>query len=327
LQRRIARLHREAEELKAEVLKQKAERSRDDHDVEQALDTDTINQLGNALKNIENIDTETTANAQLRLAQRLRAPLNFFPSAPNGVASVTSTTNGAAYTISYAPSYTTGHTLNKVVDFDVRLNLLEAAVGINSLPLPSQEPTPPKAILPTLDTLDRQVSFLSSTTPVSLESMSKKIRQLTLEIERLNEARKSAKASLEALKPDKGKSHPPITDEGSRDSIHDPEQASKINALYGAIPTIESMAPILPSVLDRLRSLRLIHADAASASQSLAAVEKRQVEMAEEIRSWREGLEKVEGVMKDGETRMKENMAVVEGWVKEVEKRLQKLEV
>ena len=78
-------------------------------------------------------------------------------------------------------------------------------------------------------------------------------------------------------------------------------------------------------MLDRLRSLRLIHADAAGASQSLAAVEKKQAEMGEEIRSWREGLRKVEEVMRGGEERMKGNARVVEKWVKELEGRVRAL--
>jgi nuclear migration protein JNM1 len=77
--------------------------------------------------------------------------------------------------------------------------------------------------------------------------------------------------------------------------------------------------------LDRLRSLRAIHADAATASESLDRTEKKQAEMAGDIKKWREGLEKVEEAMKQGESVMSGNMKVVEGWVKELEQKMEKL--
>lgn len=108
-------------------------------------------------------------------------------------------------------------------------------------------------------------------------------------------------------------------------SLGDPEQISKINALYGTLSTIESLSPLLPSVLDRLRSLRAIHADAATASQNLTLVESRQADMAEEIRSWREGLERMEGMVTKGEESMTGNAEMVEGWVRELEGRMERL--
>ena len=47
--------------------------------------------------------------------------------------------------------------------------------------------------------------------------------------------------------------------------------------------------------------------------------------MGDEILMWREGLEKVEKVVGEGEGRIKGNMEVVEGWVRELEGRMDKL--
>jgi nuclear migration protein JNM1 len=71
--------------------------------------------------------------------------------------------------------------------------------------------------------------------------------------------------------------------------------------------------------------LRAIHADAATASESLDRTEQKQAEMANDIKKWREGLEKVEQAMVNGETLMGKNMKVVEGWVKELEQKMEKL--
>lgn len=104
------------------------------------------------------------------------------------------------------------------------------------------------------------------------------------------------------------------------------EREAKVNALYGALPTIENLSPLLPAVLDRLRSLRAIHADAGRAVESLAKVERRQEEMGGEIARWREALEKVEGVVKESEGTVKKNMEVVEKWVRVLEEKCKAVE-
>ena len=48
-------------------------------------------------------------------------------------------------------------------------------------------------------------------------------------------------------------------------------------------------------------------------------------QMEEEVKEWKAGLEKVEGVMREGEARVTGNMEVVEGWVKELEGRMRRL--
>jgi nuclear migration protein JNM1 len=235
--------------------------------------------------------------------------------------------------VTYAPSYQKTHALAKAADFDKRLTLLEKALGISSSAFPQLDSTgrPTPAILPTLDTITRQLSVLSESSAASLDAVSRRVRQLTQEAEKLAEARKAAKAAQDALKTRErnGEATPTGGGTGGETSvvpgIEDPEQVAKINALYGTLTTIESLSPMLPAVLDRLRSLRAIHADAAMASEALTKVEKRQEEMAEEVKRWREGLEKLEGAMKEGEGVMGSNMKVVEGWVRELEKKLEGL--
>lgn len=333
LQRRITRLQREAEELKAEASRQQLDTKTGREDA--YVKDEALNQLSNAIKTLDTLSTEGSITAERRLAQKLSTSLRGPPSAILNTTTASSPPppGNPSYTITYAPDYASTHTLSRVATFDTRLTLLEALLGLSSLPLPTQSRTYDKAILPTLDTLDRQITFLSTSSASTLDSASKRIRHLTTEAEKLDSVRKAAKASQEALKiaaqaQAESASFPETTgktDTAPKESFEDPEYVSKINALYGTLPTIESLAPLLPAVLDRLRSLRLIHADAASASQSLAAVEMKQEEMGEELRSWREGLEKVEGVMREGEERMKGNMSVVEGWVRELEGRVKKL--
>jgi len=69
----------------------------------------------------------------------------------------------------------------------------------------------------------------------------------------------------------------------------------------------------------------MIHADAATASETLVRIEQKQAEMAGDIQQWKEGLENVESAMKDGTAAVEKNMAVMAGWVKEIEGKMAKL--
>lgn len=172
----------------------------------------------------------------------------------------------------------------------------------------------PRAILPTLDSLEKQVSALSQASTANLDTISRRVRALASEQDKLNESREKAKALREELGKHAGS--PPVDTS---------EQEAKVNALYAILPTIENLTPILPPLLDRLRSLRAIHADAATASQTLDQIEKQQAEMATEIKQWKEGIEKLEHTVTKSDDVMKQNSEVFEGWVKGIEKRLDTL--
>jgi nuclear migration protein JNM1 len=223
-------------------------------------------------------------------------------------------TEPSTYTITYAPTYQQSHALAKASDFDVRLSLLERSLGLNPKDLPASSS---RAVIPTLETLRGQINLITESTPSSLDNISRRVRTLTQEAEKYEETRKSAKAARDALKAAGGE----VDGQDGEDS----EQTAKINALYGTLSTIENLAPALPLLLDRLRALRAIHADAATASDGLEKVEFKQAEMSEDIKKWRDGLQKMEEVMKNGQNVMTGNMKLVEGWVKDLEQKLQKL--
>ncbi|KAH0552883.1 hypothetical protein GP486_006916 [Trichoglossum hirsutum] len=330
LERKLARLRREIEEVREEVERREAQNKRApgsegrDGLVSQE---GKLSELSDILDHLHTSRGGVSAGAEAQLAQKLGTSLRV-----EGLASTVPERSlpPTTYTVTYAPSYQQTHALAKAADFDKRLALLEKALGINSASVTnpsSSRPSP--AILPTLDTLTRQVTALSESSPSSLDVISRRVRQLTQEAEKLTEARKSAKAAQDALK-NRDRSDDPAPSSvaggmnGEPHGLEDPEQIAKINALYGTLATIESLSPMLPAVLDRLRSLRAIHADAATASESLARVEKQQEDMGAEIQRWKDGLEKVEAAVMEGEKVMGGNMVVIEGWVKDLEARMQR---
>ncbi|KAF7936448.1 uncharacterized protein EAE97_007814 [Botrytis byssoidea] len=309
LERKLARLRREIEEVKEEFGKRNQEK-KDLGEEEESNDGDDVASLSKLLDGISDNPGDQVTSAGARLARDLGTGIK-----ANGPSQISQGTGEpATYTVTYAPTYQQSHALAKAADFDGRLALLEKVLGLNSTMESTSSST---AVLPTLDILERQVSILTESTPSSLDSISRRVRTLTQEAEKLEESRKSARAAKDSLTSAGGETAP----EDGQDS----EQISKINALYGTLPTIENLAPLLPSLLDRLRSLRAIHGDAATASENLDRVEQRQVEMSNDIKKWQEGLEKVEEAIKQGETVIGGNMKVVEGWVKDLEDKMSKL--
>lgn len=310
MERKLARLRREIEEVKEEYGRRNQEKKEADDDDGESNDGDDIAALSKLLDGIAASQSDQSTSAGARLAKDLGTGIkaNGPPQASHGAG------EPSTYTVTYAPTYQQSHALAKAADFDGRLALLEKVLGLNSTMDSTGSST---AVLPTLDILERQVSILAESTPSSLDSISRRVRTLTQEAEKLEESRKSAKAAKESSRSAGGET---VHDEGE-----EAEQISKVNALYGTLPTIEHLAPLLPSLLDRLRSLRAIHADAATASENLNRVEQRQAEMANDIKKWQEGLEKVEEAIKQGETVIGGNMKVVEGWVKDLEDKMSRL--
>lgn len=315
LERKIARLRQEVSEIKGEFERRRAaneENGETDSDGE-----DTVEALCQVLDSTNGL---TTIGAGNRMMTKLGKGMKPYDSVKAKSPTESSKPSQGEPTLSFARQ---SLALPKVAEFDARLALIEIVMGIDTIPLPTQERQPTRAVFPFLEQLDRQITTLLTSTDSSLESVCRRVRQLTQDAQSLGEARAAAKAAQEGSN---GPQLPLALDGESKiDSfIEDPEQVSKINALYGTLPTIDSLAPLLPVVLDRLRSLQTIHVDAAGAGQNLEHLETRQEAMAQELKTWREGLETVERKVKEGEKTIAENTTVVETWVRELEERMNK---
>lgn len=105
----------------------------------------------------------------------------------------------------------------------------------------------------------------------------------------------------------------------------DSELVMKLNALYGALPVIEKMRPILPSLLDRLHSLRAIHASAATTKSALDKIDREQLEIADDIKKWQEGLSRMEKTMSEAEATMNSNIRFMNEWMKKLEENMTSL--
>ncbi|KAL8376114.1 hypothetical protein RB595_007299 [Gaeumannomyces hyphopodioides] len=326
LARKIARLKREVEEARAEYAKQQA--TSPNPPADGTSPEADIDSLSRALESISGLLSRQ--EPVFRSAPVLEPQ----PAADGSSAELPPATGGATYTVTYAPTYQQSHALAKAADFDKRLLLLEKSLGIGSSAAPELDAGGlPRAVLPMLETLDRQVGALASATPVSLDTLTRRVRALNQEAASVEKSRGTLEAAREMVLVPMVHTGETATSAAEAEAAQRAlaiasnlsEYEAKISALYGTLPTIENLAPLLPPLLDRLRSLRAIHADAAAASDTLDRIERSQAEAAAEIRQWREGLEKVEAAMREGETSMEGNAKAMEGWVKELEQRVAKL--
>lgn len=102
-------------------------------------------------------------------------------------------------------------------------------------------------------------------------------------------------------------------------------QSTKITALHSILPTIQSLEPLLPVVLERLRALSVMHAGAADVKGELDEIERRLARQEEEVDIWRGVVEKVEGEIVKGREVLKGNVEVVRGLVGSLEGRVKEL--
>jgi nuclear migration protein JNM1 len=147
----------------------------------------------------------------------------------------------------------------------------------------------------------------------NLEAAVQQIKKLTADADQLKETRLEAARAV------------PGSGSGDDKAVTYPDHEAKINALYGTLPSIDKLAPAVPLVLERLRTLRLLHTSAWQADQVLSELEARQARQEEEIKKWERQLVIVEKDMEECTKAMHNNIKVVGEDVKRIEGRVEKL--
>jgi nuclear migration protein JNM1 len=185
---------------------------------------------------------------------------------------------------------------------------MENSLGLNGSTMPETSEDSTFPVFTTLQRLEQTLGAIGDASTNNLDGASQQIRKLIEEAEDLKEAR------LEASRA------------GSSDNAAtSSDQEAKINALYGTLPSIDKLSPILPLVLERLRTLRLVHTSAWQADEVLTELEARQSKQEEEIKNWEKQLELVEEDVKKHEKAMQGNVKVVADDIKMLEGKIAKL--
>jgi nuclear migration protein JNM1 len=203
------------------------------------------------------------------------------------------------------------YVLNQAADFDKRITQMENSLGLNGNTMPELSDRPSLPVFATLQTLEQTLGVLGDASTSSLEGAIQHIKKLTADAEQLKLTRADAARGNSAA-----------TDSNA---VAYPDQETKINALYGTLPSIDKLSPILPLVLERLRTLRLVHTSAYQADEVLSALESRQARQEEEIQKWERQLVIVEKDMEKCTVAMHNNIKVVGEDVKRIDARVEKL--
>ena len=348
LSSKIARLKREAEEVRLQLAQREEGKFEDSVEKQDGTDgeADGMEELDQLVRGLRPPSVAKLGKSEDALLQSLTNGQSLKP-----------TSDGQAPPRRASP---TSSTIPAIATFSDRLTALEAALGLTTID-PSNQTA---SILPTINTLSTQLSTLTSTlspttksptasstsTPpqlTNLDALSTRIHALTSDADKLTTSRKAALSSLSDLHDARLKynhnrytRHPdgagaerpnPLIDINRQENkieteLFLSEQSAKISALYQVLPTITSLQPLLPLVLERLRSLSVIHAGAADARRELDGVAQQQAEMKREVQRWREAVEGVETQMEGMKEGMKENVDVLGGMVSGIEQRMKGLE-
>lgn len=103
------------------------------------------------------------------------------------------------------------------------------------------------------------------------------------------------------------------------------DTARKVNALYAALEGIERVTPVVPGILERLRGMRVVHADAAGVTTGIKEANVQMERMGQDFGEWREALTKVEGGLDEARTSVQVAVERVEVLLKGLEERIDKL--
>jgi nuclear migration protein JNM1 len=198
--------------------------------------------------------------------------------------------------------------LDRAGDFDKRLTSLEQSLGLNGNTMPDLGEKAPFPVFTTLQKLEQTLGTMTDASSGNLESASQQIKKMITDAEHLRDLRQENSQEI-------SDATPALT----------AEQEAKINALYGTLPSIDKLSPVLPLVLERLRTLRLVHTAAWQVDEVLTELDRRQSKQEDEIKKWEQSIQNVEQDMKKCEDSLHHNMKIVGDWVKKVEDKVANL--
>lgn len=361
LQGRLARLRREAAELQAEI--DQIERERESHDAddastyEDAEDHQTnklssgVAELGDTLQAISfGRKTKPRRTLEEEFTQRLDEP----PIPPGSVSRAATDERLPESSISAIAAFSDRLTaLEAVLGVSAQTEATSGSIIPTLDSLSAQIDILTSALAP-----QHEIDGTPSTTSTAhLDPLAQKIRHLITESRRLEDSRKAAAKSFEELLENRDRYANLLQSTHSHSAIHPTaeaahtngqevstsgmpskeqmqsqlttlfldDQASRINALYNVLPNIQSLQPLLPVVLERLRALSVVHTGAADVRNELDEMEQRLQVQEQDVKKWREAVESAEKAMHEGKDVMKENVKIVGDVVKGLEARVKSL--
>lgn len=188
----------------------------------------------------------------------------------------------------------------------ILLQILTFYIKVHPLPAP---------MLTTLAKIEHQLHLL--TQPRHLDSISRRVKLLVADLEKVHESRRklgdtrplnvSLSSGITVVAPGKGGST--TTEDSSRLPA---DTAQQVEALFSTLPRIESLAPAVPQLVMRLRSLASLHGAAGSFVDDLETVRREGARLSESAERTKEAVTRLEASMAANASTVQANMAALE---------------
>ncbi|GAA6040210.1 hypothetical protein JCM8097_004185 [Rhodosporidiobolus ruineniae] len=276
-----------------------------------------------------------------QLVQKAKASSGLLAKLGLGGSSSTAAPAATAGGAKEAPKPAAGLGEAKEGELEKRLAELEKVVGASEADIDETHPLPPP-LVSTLSRLDHLLTLL--TQPRHLDSISRRVKVLVSDLERIHESRRklgdsrplnvalSGGLTLVTGSDAQGKPTPlaslgaSTTGSSSASAAQLPPDAlQKIDALFALLPRLDPLLPLAPRLLTRLQSLSSLHASAASFGETLSELKDEVERMGEGEKGLREVLEGLESSLQENEGTVKGNLEALGKRVEEVGRRLDKL--
>ncbi|KAG9290543.1 hypothetical protein G9A89_020913 [Geosiphon pyriformis] len=212
--------------------------------------------------------------------------------------------NVVTYELYYSPETIKTHTLAKTAELDERIAALEKLVGTShgqnfedfSLSITNTN------LITAVEKLEQHMELL--TQPRHLEAVSRKVKTLTTELEKVNDLKNK---------------------ELSNGGVIPFETEEKINYLFNLLDKVDPLMSVAPALVNRLKSLQQLHSEAAVFSDTIKMLAGEQGKIGDELRSLNDVAGKLEKSFEINDAAINRNVEVVDQRVTELAQRLDKL--
>ncbi|CAO3623338.1 unnamed protein product [Cunninghamella echinulata] len=254
------------------------------------------------------------------------------------------------YELYYTPETVKAQQQNRVTNVDERIVKLEKLVGtsygqgLDSIP----SNLTPTSLINTLSKLEQQISLLAQ--PRHLDVISRKIKVLNSELERLHELKSggrkdhgfglsslSSTAGNTSLHSSSSNAAAAIIGGGSGNNasggntnkddqgVLSNDTEEKVNQLFATMEKVDPLLNLTPTLLTRLKALQGLHTEAATFGKSVKLISEEQTRMTEEIKSLDTTCDLLTKSLKENEESINKNISIIDTRMTELVKRIEAL--
>lgn len=212
-----------------------------------------------------------------------------------------------------------------LANIEERLAFLESLVG-SSQGVLEETQSLPRPLLPTVARLEHLATLI--TQPRHIDAVSKRIKLLVAELDRVYEARRKLStlptgSGPAAVIADGGNGN--ATGSAEEKAPLDPITLSKLDDAFALCSRLQPLLPLAPALLQRLRSLSQLHSSAANFASTLDEVDASQKDVEAHLGQMVEALKEVSQSLTENEQRTKANLDVVMQRMEQLDKRIAEL--